>query len=567
MQVILDNLSLTLLALIVLATLLHLFLLRKPEPAIHPLLLGRQSDLARVRKPNESPAFVSGSAGLGGLARHALQGIHTPEQLWRGRNADIAIGQDGGLEPLDGKVDAVKQELSGAPPNGLLVKIDDPTDAFLTILAATSLAQRDGGPAATVLSPAFSLPSSSTANLAISSAEIPALLETAIPMQGSPSGSDLFVVNPGRAPTGDKAKVKIDKLHNLKIHQVFTGDLKSASGPTGDVDTNKLSAAPHDTCMRMQAVANGHETMVDLTNKNLINGGVLSLLSVLPGEHRFTAADRILSFEHPSTPWGLTVALSAVSTGATLRLCSPSRGIVTKCRAFAPSVIFCSPNELNAIRAALVSQFPAGKSANPSSSLASGGVVTPMAHALKLSLLRSGNVSKTTFWDRLVFSKVRGNVVGQDLRLIVCSADEGSGPAEEVVDYLRIVLGIPIIVSLTHPCIAGPVTNTLYHDYQSFGKSLISTAPPSATARGTSSHVGGPSTAMECKLVDVSEDDALNGTYRGQLVLRGPSVPRCTRASQSAAGDPGATTTDGWLKSGVTVELKTNGTLKVISPL
>lgn len=55
----------------------------------------------------------------------------------------------------------------------------------------------------------------------------------------------------------------------------------------------------------------------------------------------------------------------------------------------------------------------------------SESLVVPFALARKRALLRSGNVSWTTFWDRTIFAKVRSGVVGDRLRCIVCSAEEG----------------------------------------------------------------------------------------------------------------------------------------------
>ena len=48
MELAFDSLSIALLSGIVVVSLVHLVLLRKPEPATHPLLLGRQSELNKV---------------------------------------------------------------------------------------------------------------------------------------------------------------------------------------------------------------------------------------------------------------------------------------------------------------------------------------------------------------------------------------------------------------------------------------------------------------------------------------------------------------------------------------
>jgi long-chain acyl-CoA synthetase len=44
--------------------LLHAFY--KPQPLVHPILLGRQSDVARVRHPGESAVYRNYSTGLMG---------------------------------------------------------------------------------------------------------------------------------------------------------------------------------------------------------------------------------------------------------------------------------------------------------------------------------------------------------------------------------------------------------------------------------------------------------------------------------------------------------------------
>jgi len=76
---------------------------------------------------------------------------------------------------------------------------------------------------------------------------------------------------------------------------------------------------------------------------------------------------------------------------------------------------------------------------------------------------------------------------------------------------MRIALGIPIIVAMTHPLVAGPVTNTLFHDYQRF---------PAKDGKTGLYHVGGPSATVECKLIGVDEDAVKANSYRGEVSTR-----------------------------------------------
>lgn len=95
--------------------------------------------LPQVRKPNESPAFVSASAGLGGVAKQALHGIRSMQELWTARQARIALGSP--TEPptevsLDTRVQSLQHVLAGKVDDGLVVKIDDPTGELQDALYA-----------------------------------------------------------------------------------------------------------------------------------------------------------------------------------------------------------------------------------------------------------------------------------------------------------------------------------------------------------------------------------------------------------------------------------------------
>ena len=81
-------------------------------------------------------------------------------------------------------------------------------------------------------------------------------------------------------------------------------------------------------------------TLTDSTLPQNLLGGIVSILSIFPANERITSQDRILSFENSSTPYGMSVAMAASSVGATLRLCTPSKGITMKKKNFAPSIIF-----------------------------------------------------------------------------------------------------------------------------------------------------------------------------------------------------------------------------------
>ena len=66
-------------------------------------------------------------------------------------------------------------------------------------------------------------------------------------------------------------------------------------------------------------------------------------------------------------------------------------------------------------------------------------------------------------------------------------------------------------MALTHPFVAGPIANTMYWDFQKF------------TNGGEFSQVGAQSATMESKLVNVDEEVAKNGSYRGEVCSHSPT--------------------------------------------
>ena len=59
------------------ASIFLLYNLYKPQPLVHPILLGRQSDVARVRMPGESAVHRNYATGLMGRVRgHSHNWLH-----------------------------------------------------------------------------------------------------------------------------------------------------------------------------------------------------------------------------------------------------------------------------------------------------------------------------------------------------------------------------------------------------------------------------------------------------------------------------------------------------------
>lgn len=64
--------DLTILLSLIAATVFLLNSLYKPQPLVHPILLGRQSDVGRARNPGESAIYRNYGTGLMGRVRSLL---------------------------------------------------------------------------------------------------------------------------------------------------------------------------------------------------------------------------------------------------------------------------------------------------------------------------------------------------------------------------------------------------------------------------------------------------------------------------------------------------------------
>ena len=111
--------------------------------------------------------------------------------------------------------------------------------------------------------------------------------------------------------------------------------------PVKTIESNSSNERdPNSAFATFISNANGIEHTFSISHRNIVDGGVVSILSMFPHDQRPKEGDRILSFENVLSPYGQAVAVAGAAVGATLRLCSPSKGITSKCRTFAPDMIF-----------------------------------------------------------------------------------------------------------------------------------------------------------------------------------------------------------------------------------
>ncbi|KAL8293107.1 hypothetical protein RQP46_000801 [Phenoliferia psychrophenolica] len=528
------------------ALLLAAIAIRPPPPQAHPFLLGRQSNVERTRLANESPVYTnSSSSGL----RPPLRPEKKIKSLLDILQASTSLAEGGargtwihGGETLVEVVLQLRAGLLATLGSGagtVAVLVDDPTDALLLTLA---LALTPHTPL--VVAPGSSLPSD---------VPVSAIFQSSTrfsPAQALSSSPNAKFISLGAA--GAKSAEAEDLLATGKA---ILADAKPVA-----------EAQPADLALTI--ISEGIPLAITHVNLTASLIAWLSLFPAAPRATRPTSSDVIVSFHHPSTPYGLGLALLALYTSSALSLpalsATPDSDALTLAlrspSALSPTMIF-GP-------APLISQ--------PFSKLLLGNMLGDSAfmvrHARdgKLRLLREGTVSQSTWWDKLIFTSLRKEVGLPTIRAVVLE-----GPVDQNrVEFFRIVLGAPVVVTLAHAFLLAPLSAGNLYDYQRLPPpGVIKENDLSTTAKA---HVGPPVGGVEVKLRG-EEKDMVAGRVRGEVLVRSPVLPRADslppslllkdadlpqlppypgRAAESEEGS-GAR----WLRTGVQAEMGKEGVL------
>ncbi|GAA5848360.1 hypothetical protein JCM8547_004489 [Rhodosporidiobolus lusitaniae] len=530
-----DNTSLALASLVVLALVAH-YQLRPAPPHIHPFLLGRQSTPAPTRYQNESPVYrSSGQVPISGAYRPS-PAVKTLADALAGSNSVFEGGERGtwirGGDQVVELVAALRAGLLSkfAGLEGkVLVAVQDPTDALLVTLALATSPLKP-----VVLAPGSTLPSGLDVVASVQSTD------------GSLSEQSL--------PSGTKT-VLLGEEHKEEAYEIL------ATGRSQAVEA--ASAQPSDVALII--VSDG--TALDLTHQNLTTSIVswLSLFPASPQATRPTIKDFIVSFHHPSTPYGLGLALLAIYQSSSLSLLSlpaepPAEADtlleMLKTRSSPPANLIFAPTAILAqpLYTLILQQM-----------LGDAGGIVKHARNGKLRLLRTGTVSKQTIWDALLFKGIRKDINLTSLRALFLS-----GPLEQSRgETFRAALGCSVVSTLEHPFLLAPLSTAHMWDVQRL--------PPPGTKQINGremGHVGALTVGLEIKFKgEESEFEA--GRVRGEILLRTPllplpsSLPSALLATDESLPPlpnyphkPAASTEAGkWLKTGVRAEMSTEGTL------
>ncbi|ORY72574.1 Proteophosphoglycan 5 [Leucosporidium creatinivorum] len=516
--------------------------LRPPPPQAHPFLLGRQSTIARTRLPSESPVYSNSNTGGVRAPLRPEKRVRTAKDILELSQTCLEGGERGtwikGGEKLVEVVQALRAGLLstlGNTPGLVAVLVEDPTDALLVTLALALSPQKP-----LVISPGSNLPETAQVTAIIQSSTLFAAAQS---ISHTP---DAKWISLGGA--GEKSEAAEDLL--------VTGRALIANNEAPP----PTEAEPSDVALTI--VSEG--VPLSITHLNLTASLIswASLFPASPKSTRPTLSDSLLSFHHPSTPYGFGLALFAIFTSASLLLVSlpdsathdDLQALLSTRSAQPPSLIFAPSSTFSEPLYKLLLSKMLGDSA----------IIIRQARNGKLRLLREGVLATKTIWDQILFQGVKKESRVHRVRALFLE-----GPVEQSrLETFRTTLGVPTVSTLAHAFLLSPLAAGMMWDVQRLPH------PQGASAKSLGP-VGPPVTGIDIKLRG-DEAEILKGTIKGELLVRTPLLPPPSTLPPSLLLNdsplpqlpayPGASSTiednsGKWLRTGITAEMGKEGVL------
>lgn len=295
-------------------------------------------------------------------------------------------------------------------------------------------------------------------------------------------------------PEGIGGKIDVSVWHQIiQDHKASAATLPANEG-----------AAPNVVFLWQEAVGKPAE-VVEFTQLNLV-AAIGSLISALPGPHRFNASDSFLPADSFTNSYCLSLTLAALFLHSTVIINSvagPGVDLTLATRLIAPTVVVVS------------AETAAKLHSNTTTTVT--GTLAKIAHGLETRMLTAGRLPTDTLLTRLNAPKraTVGTSPGK-LRLLFVSERAGlNTPPLSSVDLsdLRIYTKARVVYALTAAKVAGAVAQTNIYDYRR-----------ETTNTNKHSHFGVPLSCLEIKLKDNGPHKTTDEQNAGEVVVTGASV-------------------------------------------
>nr|XP_031862082.1 uncharacterized protein CI109_002495 [Kwoniella shandongensis]KAA5529154.1 hypothetical protein CI109_002495 [Kwoniella shandongensis] len=575
-----DNLTVLLLSLLAALGIYHRFF-STPQPLVHPLLLGKQSEVSAVRKKGETGVYRSWATGQGTpLTVRPANTIKTVQDVVEQPKAtspvtqrcildvsltDEALGEILRLLPIGLQL-LFPSIANPASPSPILTLLPpSPTSALPLLLLSLSVRPN---------TPLIILPSPRLLTAGLTSKNHPtpgvvvvhaSLLDDVVEQVWEDCRDRVGILIVGDPQKDGASTVKNARAKGLEVHwwEEIWDVAESEKGEQVKLED------PHFNDVHSyfySAGGDGKPVVVKATHLNF-TAGMAALLSIFPADKRPSAVlhDTVASAVRLDTPLGMTIALATVWTGASFRLignaeptwdpeevdhaaelevlADPERKLPK------PTILFISPKHHHALLDRLQYTYEAHPWA-------------PLAARHKTSSIRAGHVDRHGLWDRVLWSGMRENVLGgiagQRLRGVILVGD---APPPTALGASHLLLSLPL--TRLHPSVfsTGPVFCTHFYDLQSPGVSHI-LKEVDLWKSADKVHSGPPASNVEVRLKGEKVDEAFDaeGTaISGRIWIRGPGILERI--------DGKGEDQEGWVDIGEHAKVQTNGTFIVDNTL
>ncbi|KAJ7582810.1 acetyl-CoA synthetase [Mycena floridula] len=546
------------------ATLFLLHSFYKPQPLVHPILLGRQSDVARVRNPGESAVYRNYGTGLmGRFPVRPHKDVHilldflrvesdAPRTLWNTKITNSAL-QDRVAAFGTGLL-----RLAGVQANesNVLLLLNDGIEFVISDLAlATHSIPSFTLSSANLLSPVLETHPPSAI---ITHAELlPQLLELIYDAgEHSRNHTIIIVGEPSPQTMATVAsRVKVLKWADVEREGVRVEKILSPVPKASDVFT--VSFFPSES---------GHIQGVQLTHEN-VTAGVAAVRALVPMAQGISSLDTIVSAYPLGLAFGRAIAYSAIFESCNFATVNSSRLFGVPETSTGPK--YDANDVLTAqsypIPSATILFLKAEHSQHIMEDImkeAQKSYLFAFAWRHKVSAIQEGFLTKDSLWDRLVFDGARAKVTGEaasTLRAVIVS---GGPILPQFLTAERVAFSTPFVNAFSHPAVCGPILASHPLDVQDFSPIL------DAKIRQLAVPSGPPSINIEAKLVGVSDEAVENGADpEGVLLVRGPPVGKLLSMDDYvnvSAGNSSANEDDDWIGTGVRATVLTSGAFRII---
>ncbi|KAI9103146.1 hypothetical protein DFS34DRAFT_607642 [Phlyctochytrium arcticum] len=319
--------------------------------------------------------------------------------------------------------------------------------------------------------------------------------------------------------------------------QIFVQTIKEAEQVGSSNPAEQLPPRPEDVfTICYTSGTTGLPKGVMITHQNIVSGGA-GMLATIPEGYKLNSADRHLSYLPLSHMFERIVFHTLAYLGCEIGFFS---GDIAKLfddiDSFKPTLFPTVPRLLSRLYDKV------------NGTIAQSGIIKKtmfnLAYEVKKQTLRNGIITKTSFWDKLVFGKLQARIGGR-VRMMLT----GAAPiSPDVIEFVRIVMGCQVLEGYgqTEAAAAGFVTKVGDYEFP------------------WGSHVGTPFPSVEAKLVDVPSMEyyATDKPHpRGEICFRGPLVMKGYFKEPKMTAE--TVDKDGWLHTGDVGELLPNCTIKI----